>query len=398
MENTELPNSGYVDSLRLSARQHADILHELDAKSRPSDQNRRTDERLRFTEQALLFVHIRHPGGTDGNYLVRTRNLSRTGIGFFHGSFVYSGTPCTIALRSVDKVIVAIEGKVVRCNHVRGHIHEIGVHFEKPIRLRQFLGQSAPADAADPHSTELPQLAGRVLYVDDSAADQDLFNFHLHNLGLQCNIVTNALDALDLAESAKFDLVLTSTSLTGGFSANQLVTALRESGYKGPIIGVTADERDAARAESVQRGFSAQLVKPYRFEDLLQLLLKYFTPRSGGSQEVLASELWPDHAMRPLIKRFLERLGPQVTDIRRLAKSPTDPVFRKYCTDLKGSAGGYGYPTISQAATALLDHASPHDFAGRLATLERLCLAATRFPDADASGNHSGNSNVSDAA
>src|SRR3954466_1865053 len=118
MEAPDLRKSSYVDSLRMSAQEHAEILDELDARqARDANSDRRIDQRLRFNQQALLFVQIRHPGGTAGNYLVRTRNISRTGIGFFHGGFVYSGTPCSVALRTTDKSIVTIEGKIVRCHH-----------------------------------------------------------------------------------------------------------------------------------------------------------------------------------------------------------------------------------------------------------------------------------------
>src|SRR4051812_30907003 len=112
------------DSLRISAQEQGDILSELDrrAASQKSSE-RRNDERLRYVQQALLFMQVRHPGGTTSNYLVRTRNLSTTGIGFLHGTFLYSGTPCTLSLRNSKNKFVDIEGTIVRCSHVRGHIH-----------------------------------------------------------------------------------------------------------------------------------------------------------------------------------------------------------------------------------------------------------------------------------
>jgi DNA-binding response OmpR family regulator len=392
--NAQHRPSGYVDSLRMSAREHAEILNELDARqSRHADSNRRTEERLRFSQQALLFVQLKHPGGTDGNYLVRTRNLSRTGIGFFHGAFVYNNTPCTVALRSTDRAVVTIPGRVVRCNHVRGHIHEIGVHFDKPIRLRQFLGTQAPADEQDATSTELPRLDGRILCVDDSVPDQDLLKFHLEHLGLRCDIAPSPDAALDLADSVRFDLVITTLALPG-MSGFDLAASLRAAGQRCPIIAMTPDERDATRADALRRGFANFLVKPYHFEDLLRILLNHLTPAPSGSGELLPSDLWSDVAMRPLIRRFLQRLGPQSQEIRRLASAPhaassiaagnPDPVFRKLCTELKGSAGSYGYPSISLAAHDLLDPASPYDLPGRLDTLVRLCSSATRLLELEA--------------
>src|SRR3954469_14166656 len=99
------------DSLGISAREQGDILTELErrAASQKSSE-RRVDERLRYVQQALLFMQVRHPGGTISNYLVRTRNLSTTGIGFLHGTFLYTGTPCTLSLRTSKNKFVDIEG------------------------------------------------------------------------------------------------------------------------------------------------------------------------------------------------------------------------------------------------------------------------------------------------
>ena len=76
-------------------------------------------------------------------------------------------------------------------------------------------------------------------------------------------------------------------------------------------------------------------------------------------------------------RRFLQRLTGQSQEIQRLASIPgSEAVFRKLCTELKGSAGSYGYPTISQAAHDLLDNNSPYDLRGKLDALAHLCLAA----------------------
>src|SRR5580704_15796190 len=100
-----------TDTLRISQREQGTILAQLEslAASRKSSE-RRIDERLRYVQHALLFVQVRHPGGTTSNYLVRTRNLSKTGIGFLHGTFLYSGTPCTLSLRTADNKSINVEG------------------------------------------------------------------------------------------------------------------------------------------------------------------------------------------------------------------------------------------------------------------------------------------------
>ncbi len=373
------------DTLRISQKEQGEILAELESRS-PSRKSseRRGDERLRYVQRALLFVQVRHPGGTISNYLVRTRNLSKTGIGFLHGTFLYSGTPCTVSLRAADNKSFDVEGTVVRCSHVRGHIHDVGVRFVRPIRLRDFVPRGAAAGADEVISSELPRLLGKVLHIEDSADDQELLKFHLNSLGVTVESAPSGIDALEIVSSVHFDMIVSAMWLPG-MSGPEIAQSLRQSGYSGPIIAMTADERDETRLEALDRGFTALLVKPYLFEDLLRLLVQYLraAPQQGQEQRPIVSRMWSDKLMRPLITRFLGRLDGQLKQIERLiGVSGTEPLIQKLCMDLKGSAGGYGFPQISSAAQnllgALLKNAEPGEVHRQLDILAGLCTAAIR--------------------
>lgn len=359
MEFSTPERSDCRDSLRMSPKEQDEILSELEGRSaRQRSSERRTDERLRYVQSALLFLQVRHPGGTTSNYLVRTRNLSKTGIGFLHGSFLYSGTPCTVSLRTPQNKFVDVEGTVVRCSHVRGHIHDVGVKFVKPVKLRDFMGQAAPINPEETVSTELPQLTGKVLHIEDSPDDQDLLKFHLESLGVSVHMVPSALEALEVISSIDFDLIISGIWLPG-MSEGEIAQMLRQTKYKGPIIALTADERDETRIEALERGCTAVLTKPYRFEDLLHLLTLYLRPAPNQAKKAdgpIVSEKWGDVLMRPLITRFLGRLDGQLAQIQRLiGVSGTEPLVQKLCMDLKGSAGGFGFPQISKASAGLLE-------------------------------------------
>jgi CheY-like chemotaxis protein len=202
-----------------------------------------------------------------------------------------------------------------------------------------------------------------------------------------CDVAASGMDALDVAESVKFDLIISGLHLPG-MTGFELAESLRQSGYKGPLIAMSADESDTARVEALSRGFTSMLAKPYCFEDLLKLLTGYLKPqagtgKNGGAGDVLLSALWGDQQMRPLIQRFVQRLEPQLREMRRLCDvQGAEPLLRKHYMDLKGSAGGYGFPTISKAAQHLLDlpeaGAHPDEVRKRREALDKLCMAAMR--------------------
>src|SRR5437763_16893616 len=120
MPESKSESGKYIDGLRLSEREEAELRMALNSASSGSPgRERRRQERIAYQHQAGLIVKVHHPRGSIANYLVRVRNLSPGGIAFLHSSFIYSGTRCTMALRTKDNRSVAVEGKVVRCQHIR---------------------------------------------------------------------------------------------------------------------------------------------------------------------------------------------------------------------------------------------------------------------------------------
>lgn len=391
MSTVEQQIDGCVDSLRLSRREQDELMAQLSTAGVAAGAERRTEERLAYQKQAGMVVQMHHPGGTVANYMVRARNLSSRGIAFLHGGFVYTGTRCVLALMTIDNKVMRVEGQVARCQHVRGHVHDIGVQFDSPIRMRDFVAGNLLMGSSTELSMELPRLSGRVLYVEDSISDQELLKFHLGNAGVQVRSVSNGMAALELVKQTTFHVVITGVWLPT-MPGPQIAQALRDGGYAGPIIALTADERDRTRLEAVMRGCTMVLVKPYTVEDLIGALARHLPAEKDGEPQPEAipdtavSELWPDERMRPLIRQFLQQLDHTIGEMRPLvdAASP-DQRLVKLCLDVKGSAGGYGYPQISRAAWDLMqlmmDDAQAANIGRQFAHLAQWATAACRSAD-----------------
>ncbi len=348
----------YIDSLRLSAAEEIEILADLDRETtKRNGRDRRHQSRVPYQRRAGLMVQMHHPGGTIATYLVRVRDLSSGGIGFLHGSFVYSGTRCAVSLLANDRRTFRVDGTVVRCSHVRKHIHQIGLHFDAPIRLREFVaGSLLPVGEDMQTSRELPQLSGSVMYVEDSVSDQELLAFHLLNVGVKVKAVSNVLAAVELASQTKFDAVLANIWLPA-MSGLDLADFLRQSGYTGPIIALTADDREEVSTDAMSHGCTAVLVKPYAIDALITLLQPYLHHGAeADSCQTLLSSMWSDERMQPLIRTFLGRLKDEIAEMDRLVQSGKGGAgLRKLCLDVKGSAGGYGFQKISEAAQEILE-------------------------------------------
>jgi CheY-like chemotaxis protein len=358
VRSPEFPKNGYINSLRMT---EADEVEVIEALSRNPTNNagkeRRRQSRVPYEHRAGLIVQMHHPGGSVATYLVRVRDLSTGGVGFLHGSFVYCGTRCTMALLTTDGKTVCVEGKVVRCSHVRKHIHQIGLRFNTPIRLRDFVaGAMMPLDDQTQTSKELPKLCGHVMYVEDSVSDQDLLTFHLSNVGVKVKAVSSVLAAIELANELEYDAVLANIWLPA-MSGLDLADYLRGNGYKGPIIALTADDREEVCQDAIARGCTSVLVKPYVIETLVSLLEPYLSSRRAmDCDQVVLSSLWADERMQPLIRTFLKRMKETIAEMGRVLETgKASAGLRKLCLDVKGSAGGYGFPQISEAAQEMLE-------------------------------------------
>lgn len=129
-----------IDTLRISDRDWMALVTAIEAQSasaRPSE--KRSSRSPRYRSLNSVVIRLQHPGGTQGAYKVRSRNLSPEGMAFIHGSFIYPKSPVTAILSNKEGQLVSVGGKIARCAHVTGKFHEIGVRFDSPIFIEEFV-------------------------------------------------------------------------------------------------------------------------------------------------------------------------------------------------------------------------------------------------------------------
>jgi len=386
------PREPFYDALRLGEAERRELLSVLDSRrSTPRGADLREEERLDYTLKGLI-VQMRHPGGSCINYLVRPRNISVGGIGFLHGSFCYTGTPCELSLRTVDGKRELVGGRVVRCQHLQGLVHEVGVKFNEPIDLDKHVGSFVRSEHGLSPATRLPRFQGRVLYVEDCVDDQQLLGFYLEATGATLALAPDGEQAIELLGRESFDLVITGLWLPG-MSGLDLMAQVRQTSPDTPVVVLTADHTDGSLSQAREAGAAAVMTKPYCLEQLVEQLGVHLMPAADPDAEPLVSEHWPNIRMRPLILNYLDRLDEQVTELSELVRDREQrETLARLAGQMRGSAGGYGYPQISEAAARLYDAASSEqttldELRLRFAELNRLCSAACQLrparPDDD---------------
>lgn len=138
-----------------------------------------------------------------------------------------------------------------------------------------------PFEAADPKTnnwvekprpdtgTELVLSGNKVLVVEDSPDLQEICADILKDAGASVHCVDTGRKAIQLAAAGNFDLIFMDIQLPG-MSGIEATRELRQGGYEGPIVALTAHALKNQKQNFEQMGFSDYVTKPYDWHDLIE--------------------------------------------------------------------------------------------------------------------------------
>jgi signal transduction histidine kinase len=112
----------------------------------------------------------------------------------------------------------------------------------------------------------------KILLAEDSRENQILFKIYLESEGAKLDIVDSGADAVRSGLKMNYDIILMDIQMPGndGYEALQL---LRESGYLGHIMALTAHAMKGEREKCLKAGFDGYLSKPVNKTRLVQYIV-----------------------------------------------------------------------------------------------------------------------------
>jgi two-component system, OmpR family, response regulator MprA len=143
--------------------------------------------------------------------------------------------------------------------------------------------------------SEVDQIGGRVLIVEDDDAIADVLRRSLRNEGYEVRTSADGIEALDVAAGFIPDLVVLDLGLPG-LDGVEVCRRLRTDGDV-PILMLTARAETEDRVTGLDSGADDYLVKPFERKELLariRALLRRRPPRGSASLEVGDLVLNPD--------------------------------------------------------------------------------------------------------
>lgn len=351
-----------IQTLRLSDRDKAKLLDAIEQANQQDDAQSRRRLRVNCTNNEAVLT-LKHEVGTETQLSMLARNLSRWGAALVHGRYIHPNSRCELMIQSSSGKWHRMLGTVRHIRHIHGTIHELGVAFEEPIDLNNFVSlspsdetrylQELADDLPEADESEVVELASRVLIVDDFASDRKLLGHWLSQAGLSVTTASDAHEALRLVKDQVFDLLVLDDKV-GQTHGKDLIQALRQIHFTGPIIAKSTDDSEDMELFLMQAGADRFMKKPFTAEKLAEVAFELIGIGSPGDTEPIFSTHKDDAEMRPLLTEFTRGLTATIEELRNANAQSDHETLRLISHQLKGVGNGYGFPTISEKAVDLL--------------------------------------------
>ncbi len=299
----------------------------------------RIGARWPFRREALE-VTVEHPGGSRVTIRVACRNLSRGGLSVLHSSYMYEGTDCVVMLPHAARGEVPVTGKIVRCTHYKGVIHELGIAFNRAINAREFAAPDPLANCFCFENVRPEDLKGKLLLIDPSDFDRSIFMQFLRGSPLQIETVSTFAEAV--LTKGEHDVIVLSSTVAAA-DPQTAVRALRQD-FNGPIVMIVPDASAKTRARVLAQPVDVYLTNPITQELVHRALAEALTVEVPPQSNL-------NSAGFDLATTDLGKIG---AELLRTVSARDTPALRQVCTRINTISEGKGWPNVCGVIAQIL--------------------------------------------
>ncbi|KAH8422484.1 hybrid sensor histidine kinase/response regulator [Aspergillus melleus] len=130
---------------------------------------------------------------------------------------------------------------------------------------------SSGSNSQSTGSSSSSSSARHILLVEDNIINRQVLSRKLKSLGFQVSEASNGQEALDVVQTSSFDCVLMDQVMPimdGNEATRKIRDMERQTKSHVPVLGVTANVREAQQADMMAAGMDDIIHKPYKTNDL----------------------------------------------------------------------------------------------------------------------------------
>lgn len=130
------------DSIKLNESERRALLERLAMHDAASpERSQRKAKRVRLPSAFMIEVVLTHPGGGEVHVRAVVKDVSKTGLGILYGGFLHQDTRVLVRFIGDDQTALIVQGaRVVRCVHLQGSVHDVGIKFDSEVPLDSLFG------------------------------------------------------------------------------------------------------------------------------------------------------------------------------------------------------------------------------------------------------------------
>ena len=180
----------------------------------------------------------------------------------------FGGSGLGLALSK--RITEALEGRL----ELKKSVPHEGSHFcfEIPVERINLEQDKKNMDKVTENEEQQNKLYNRrILLAEDSPDNAYLISHYIKSLGANIDIASDGLKAVELASKNSYDCILMDIQMPG-MDGLEATRRIRSSGFKNPIIALTAHALPAETERSLQAGCNLHLTKPIKKSELIGTL------------------------------------------------------------------------------------------------------------------------------
>ncbi|WP_332848263.1 hybrid sensor histidine kinase/response regulator [Massilia sp. S19_KUP03_FR1] len=260
----------------------------------------------------------------------------------------YGGTG--LGLYLVSQLVTRMGGQVTVASRP-GHGSTFTVAIPAPLPAAPAWLERAPP-AAPPVRKALERnpfaqrLAGHVLLAEDGPDNQVLICTFLDAMGLTYEIVQDGGAAVQAALAGNFDLILMDIQMPV-LDGVRATSVLRGAGYARPIVALTANVMAEDLARYARAGCNGTVGKPIEVAHFVQTVARMLGNAEGLNAPMCFEEIDGYPAIQAA---FQDGLAARLQELADNIEQERWDEVATLAHKLRGAAGAFGFPGVTQAA------------------------------------------------
>ena len=228
--------------------------------------------------------------------------------------------------------------------------------------------------------------SGHLLVAEDNEANQELMKIILQKYGLTFDLVNNGVDALEMFEKSRFDLILMDDQMplqNGLESAQFMLEYERKNNRKHtPICMLTANVIKGMREKGMLRNFDHFLGKPINLQELESVFETHLHVRISNKDgeldmKALENEMQLNfEELQTLINIYVKKMDESLEKLHEAINAKEYEKISKLAHSIKGSSANFRLDEIQNIAHEIEKSAKRSDetfdyekFAGKIEEL-----------------------------